>query len=341
MNKEKWDIIKKCADMQAVDSQPISLIIDSPWMPGYLGNSMIDYYSNPDIWLEVNLKIEEAFPEIMFLPGFWAEVGMCAEPSGFGCKTRLFHDKTPVVYPVIQTAAEIDRLSVPNPLTDGLMPFMLNLYRNMEPRVNDAGHAIKVVAARGPMATASHIIGVTEFLLGIKINPQETHRLLRMTTEITKDWLEAQANVLREVEGILVLDDIVGFLGEDDYLEFGHPYFSEIFNAFPEAIKFFHNDMDNATSFKFLREWPINIFNFSHKIDLAKARELIGPDICLMGNVPPLEVLTQGTPGDVWDATKTCLEAHPQEGLLLSAGGGISPGTPGENIQSLIDAVRS
>lgn len=341
MKKEQWDIIKKCANMQQVAPQPISLIIDSPWMPGYLGISMMDYYTMPDVWLEANLKVEQDFPDVIFLPGFWAEIGMCAEPSGFGCRTRLFHDRTPMVHPVIQRIEDVDRLSVPNPLSDGLMPLILNLYRNMEPRINDAGHVVKVVAARGPMATAAHVMGVTDFLLGIKTNPKEIHRLMRITTDITKDWLDAQANVLKEVEGILLLDDIVGFLGKKDYLEFGHPYFSEIFKAFPEAIKIFHNDMDNPTSFKYLHEWPINIFNFSHKIDLATARELVGPDICLMGNIPPLEVLASGTKSDVRDATKACLDVHPVEGLLLSAGGGVSPGTPGENIQALIDAARN
>ena len=340
MKKEQWDIIKKCANMQLLDAQPIALIVDSPWIPGYLGISMMDYYTMPDVWLDANLKVENAFPDVVFLPGFWAEVGMCVEPSGFGCRTRLFHDRTPMVYPLIRSLEEVDRLATPNPLTDGFMPFMLNLYRNIEPRVNDAGQVIKIVAARGPMATAAHLVGVTNFLIGLKVNPKESHRIMRIATDLSKAWLEAQANVLQAVEGIMLLDDIVGFLGDRDYLEFAHPYYSEIFNAFPEAIKLFHNDMDNPTSFKYLRDWPIDIFNFSHKIDIKVARKLVGPDICLMGNVPPLEALLQGSPAEVYEATKVCLAAHPQNGLLLSAGGGVSPGTPGENIQAMVNAAR-
>jgi uroporphyrinogen decarboxylase len=99
--------------------------------------------------------------------------------------------------------------------------------------------------------------------------------------------------------------------------------------------------MDNPTSFEYLREWPIDIFNLSHKIEIAKARELVGPDICLMGNVPPLDVLVNGGPEDVRAAAKDCIKKHPQAGLLLSAGGGTSPGTPGENIRALVDAARS
>jgi uroporphyrinogen decarboxylase len=341
MKKEQWEIIKKCVNKQPVDSLPVSLIIDSPWMPGYLGISMIDYYTMPDVWLEANIKVEKAFPEVIFVPGFWVEFGMCAEPSGFGCRTSFFHDRTPQVHEMLASVEEVDSLTQPDPLQDGLMPFVLNFYRQMEPRVNDAGHLIKVVAARGPMATASHLMGVTNFIVGMKKHPEKTHQLLRMTTELVKDWLEAQANVLNSVEGIMVLDDLVGFIGPADYQEFGHPYFTEIFGAFPNMVRFFHNDMDNPTSFEYLREWPVDIFNFSHKIDLAKARKLVGPDICLMGNVPPLDILVNGSPEDVRDAAKLCMQDHPQAGLLLSAGGGTSPGTPGENIRALIDAARS
>jgi len=168
MKIEQWEIIRKCADMQQVEPRPISLIIDSPWLPGFFGISMMDYFTMPDVWLEANLKAEQAFPDVIFLPGFWVEFGMCAEPSGFGCRTSFFHDRTPQVHEILRSVDEIDRLVQPNPLKDGLMPFILNFYHQMEPRVNDAGHVIKVVAARGPMATAAHLMGATNFIKGLR-----------------------------------------------------------------------------------------------------------------------------------------------------------------------------
>ena len=76
--------------------------------------------------------------------------------------------------------------------------------------MKDAGHVRKMVAARGPLTLATHLMGVTEFLLALKLNPAETHRLLKMTTTLVRTWLEAQAAALSEVEGIMVLDDIAG-----------------------------------------------------------------------------------------------------------------------------------
>ncbi len=341
MKQQQWDLIRKCARGEALDAPPVALIVDSPWIPGFLGLSTLDYLTVPEVWLQANLQVEREFPGVIFLPGFWVEMGMTAEPSSFGCKTSFFADKTPVAHPLVSGIEELDRISPPNPATDGLMPVILNFYRRMEPRVNDAGHVIKMVAARGPLTVATHLMGVSNFLLGLKLNPAETHRLLKITATLVRNWLEAQAGALREVEGIMVLDDIAGFLSPKDYLEFAHPYLKEIFDAFPRAVKIFHNDTDNPVSYQYLRDLGIHIFNFTHLQPLAKVRALAGPEICLMGNVPPLEVLAQGGPDLVLARALECLQSHPGgKGLILSAGGGTSPGTPGANIRALVDAVE-
>jgi uroporphyrinogen-III decarboxylase len=341
MNQAKWKVIRQCARREDPGRVPVALIVDSPWIPGYLGLSTLDYLFDPDTWLKANLQIERDFPDLIFLPGFWAEAGMGAEPSGFGCKVSFFADKTPQVAPIISSFDELDRITEPNPRADGLMPYLLTLYRKAEPRLADAGACIKVVAARGPLTVAAHLMGVTEFVMGLKLEPEKAHRLLRITTALVKNWLDAQAGALKEAEGILVLDDITGFVSPKDFQEFALPYLQDIFRAFPNAVRIFHNDTNNAVPYRFLREIPVDIFNFTHLQNIAKVRELAGPDVCLMGNVPPLEALAQGTPEEVAAAARACVAANGgRKGLLLSAGGGASPGTPGANVRALAAAVK-
>lgn len=340
MNSYQWSIVKKCANMEELNQVPVGLIVDSPWIPGYVGISTIDYFAMPDKWLDANMKIIEEFPEIIFLPGFWVEYGMATEPSGFGCKINFYPNRTPTINHIINSPEEAEDIPIPDPRTDGLMPFVLNIYRNIEPKVKDLGRCIKVVAARGPLTIASHIMGVTNFLIGLKTDPANTHKLLKKTAALTRNWLEAQAEVLSEVEGIMVLDDIVGFLSQEDYLEFAHPYLKEIFTAFPQCIKMYHNDSDNVVCFSYLEDLSINIFNFTHLQDITRVRQLVGEKICLLGNIPPLDVLTNGTPDKVEEAARDCLHQHGgKAGIILSAGGGTSPGTPGENIHALIKAA--
>jgi len=341
MNLTKWETIKKCAAMEPVDRVPVSLIVDSPWIPGYLGISTLDYLTIPEVWLEANLRVEEEFDGAIFLPGFWLEMGMAAEPSGFGGKTSFYHHKTPLIHPCCESAADLVGAAVPDPRTDGLMPIILNLYRYLEPKIKDAGQHVKVVAARGPLAVATHLMGVTNFLLGLKLDPAQTEKLLAMTTELVKNWLYAQAEALSEVEGVMLLDDIVGFLSPKDYLQFAHPYLQQIYDSFPGTIKMLHNDMDNLSSFPYLYELGVQIFNFTHLKDMDTVRQAVGDKVCLMGNVAPLDVLAQATPEAVAEQAARCLQTHPgKAGMMLSAGGGVSPGTPGENIRALIAAVN-
>jgi len=341
MRKQQWDTILQCNHRQAFDALPIALIVDSPWIPGYLGLSTIDYLTNPDIWLKANFEISKQFPEIIFIPGFWVEMGMAAEPSGFGCRINLYDDTTPTLHACISSVDQVDQLVRPNPNQDGFMPIILKTYRYLEPKIKDIGHQIKIVAARGPLAIASHLLGVTDFLLGVKLDPKNTHRLLNITTELSRNWLEAQASVLHDVEGVLLLDDIVGFLSPEDYLEFAHPYLHRIFDAFPDNLKIFHNDMDSAVSYPYLKELGVDIFNFTHLQPLSKVRDLVGNQICLMGNIPPLDILANGKPHEVKESVKACVaELHDLRGFLLSAGGGVSPGTPKENIAALITAAH-
>jgi uroporphyrinogen decarboxylase len=209
----------------------------------------------------------------------------------------------------------------------------------MEPKIKEAGESVKIVAGRGPLAIGTHLMGLTEFLVGMKIDPDNMHKLLKITTTLVKNWLEAQADVLSEVEGILVLDDIVGFLSKEDYMEFAHPYLKEIFNAFPNTLRIYHNDTEGDAYYDCIEDLGVNIFNFTHKRKLSEVRAKVGKKVCLLGNIPPLDVLTQGTPDSVKAAVRQCLQDHGENaGLIVSAGGGASPGTPKENIRAMIDA---
>ena len=66
----------------------------------------------------------------------------------------------------------------------------------------------------------------------------------------------------------------------------------------------------------------------------------IGGQITLMGNVNPLEVGVRGTPDEVHAATMDVLNKSKGERIILSVGGGTSPGMPRENIQAMLSALN-
>jgi uroporphyrinogen decarboxylase len=83
-----------------------------------------------------------------------------------------------------------------------------------------------------------------------------------------------------------------------------------------------------------------NVFNFSHTIDIAEAQAKM-PGIALMGNVPPLDVLVRGTPDQATTWARDCITKTAGRGLILSAGGGVSPDTPPAMLDALVGARHS
>ena len=70
------------------------------------------------------------------------------------------------------------------------------------------------------------------------------------------------------------------------------------------------------------------MLNWGKQTDIADVKARVGGRMCLMGNVNPLEVGVRGTPEEVRAATLDVLEKSGGEGIILSVGGGTSPGMP-------------
>jgi len=347
MTKEQWNLFKRILEGEE-NKLHVGLIVDSPWMPGYCGISTIDFYVRPDEWLKAYIKIKKDFPEVLFLPDWWAEYGMATEPSGFGVKISFYDNNLPAVHPLIEDADEaediINSLKLPDPRKDGLMPLLLNLQRYMKPKLEEIGEQIKIVSTRGPLTIASHLFTVSELLLCAKTDPDVVHKLLKLTTQLCKDWLKAQLENVGTAEGILMLDDVTGFFGKEDYEEFAHPYLKEVFTAFPECIHLFHNDTANETSFPYMEDLGADLFNFTHEKDIGEVRKMTGNKVTLLGNIPPMS-LARNTPEEIYDMAKNCMKSYKTatgstKSLLLSIGGGVPMEAKDECIKALIKAAE-
>jgi uroporphyrinogen-III decarboxylase len=336
-----WERFKQAARLGEPDQVPVGLIVDSPWLPGYTGIDTRDYFLFPEKWLEINLGLLERFPEAVWIPGFWVEYGMAAEPSAFGVKLRFHPDRPPSIEPLVTDLAFWADVKPANPQEDGLMPLVLRLYQMMDQWLHAEGLGIKMVCARGPMTVASWLAGVTPLMMGLITSPAEVSRILDTVTTTLIRWLHAQLDTLRQPEGIMLLDDIVGMVSRSHYEDLIHPHLRRIFDEFDGLIRVYHNDTPCPHLLESLAEANFDVFNFSHEMDIGEVKAKMGHRVALMGNVPPLDVGVRGTSAEVARWARDCLEkAAPGGGMILSFGGGVSPGTPPENIDALLEAAR-
>jgi len=276
----------------------------------------------------------------MFLPGFWSEYGMCTEPSAFGAKCVFWPNEFPFAEKVIRSDKDIDNLVVPNPETDGLLPFMLNRLKIAQPAIEAAGHKIRFSVSRGPLNIASFLMGTTELMTMMMMDPERVHKILRVITDFLKKWHQIQHESFPTIEGMLMLDDIVGFVGDEEFVEFGLPYLKELYDT-NDRVKFFHNDADCSISVKYYPEIGINLYNPGLDMTISELQEATNNKIVILGSLPPRDVLAACTPDEVYQQTKEMLSKveNPSK-LLASCGGGMPPKVSTPNINAFLMAVK-
>jgi uroporphyrinogen-III decarboxylase len=341
MKDAQWEVLLAVIRGEHVSPLPTGFIIDSPWLPNWAGHSILDYFTSERIWYESHQKAHAAFPDAWFLPGFWSEYGMCTEPSAFGAVSMWAENEFPFAKKILHSPEQVDDLECPNPRRDGLLPFVVKRLAHYRPEIEKSGYKLRFAVARGPLNIASFLMGTTEFLTAIKTDPERMHQLLGLITDFLVDWIGYQREAIPTIDGLLVLDDLVGFVGKNDFQAFALPYLKRVF-ALDVSVKFFHNDAPCQVAAPFLPGVGINLLNFGIQHTLADMASWTENKIVLLGNVLPRDVIAQGTPDEVRAYTQRMLEALPDHSrLVVSCAGGMPPGAPSANIQALIEAARS
>ena len=340
MTDQHWAQLKAVIQGETLSPLPVGFIIDSPWLPNWYGIDILDYFTSDQLWLEANMKAIDSFPEVLFLPGFWAEYGMCGEPSAFGARSAFPRNEFPHAFPNIRTPEEIASLEVPDPVKDGLGPLMLNRLKLTRPQIEAAGHKIRFSISRGPLNIASYLMGTTEFMMALMTHPQEIHLLIRKITDYLLGFHGHQAELFPSIDGILMLDDLIGFISEEQFVEFALPYFKELYDC-KRSVKFLHNDASCMESLRYLPEMGVNLFNMGFETDLNLLKELTLNQVTMLGNIPPRDVLAAGSAEQISETTLLLLKGLKDPSrVIFSCGGGMPPGVTSENLAIFIETVQ-
>ena len=330
MTDPQWQRLLQVLDGQAVTPAPIGFLVDGPWICGVNQIRLMDYFVDTELWLRANLEAVARFPDVLWLPGFWAEFGMISNPPSFGAKCIWPEDGFPTCDGVLRDCADIADLRRPNVRTDGLLPLIMQRLRQCHPAIEAAGHQIRFACAHGPITIAAYLLGHNEFFLACRTDPDGINRLLDMTTRFVIDWLAYQKESFPSIDGILVLEDLMGFVGEQDFAALVLDRMRQIFTSFPVSVRFLHNDAFGLITARHLTAMNVNLFNFSFEHEYQEVRRLAGPDVTLMGNIPPRDILGLGSEQDICQSVAALLDSVPDHRRMIVSAGGFTPGGFGE-----------
>jgi uroporphyrinogen decarboxylase len=323
------------------DSSPVFPLINGPFCSYFSGVPLKEYYNEAKKMLKAQLIVRERFYN---LTPIWADFGTILEASALGADIHWDLVGNPQPKPLIINIDEIDELEVPDPKHDGLMPKAQKIYEYMIKNVEKGMKVDFGYYVLGPATLAGLLRGMNQFLIDLFKSPDLIRKLLKICTDTHIIWAKAVRDIIGETEyGIFMNDDAASFLTPKQFKDFILPLYKKIYGEFPKARKWYHNDMDATHLLELLADSGVEVFNPSYDLDLISAKKRVGDKICFLGNIPPLEILKEGT---VQIVKKTCtnlirnMRKMKDGGFILSTGGYINTGTPPENLDAMIESVE-
>ena len=169
-------------------------------------------------------------------------------------------------------------------------------------------------------------------------HPKAFHQLLTLLTEITTDYLLAQAE--SGAQAVQLFDTWAGNLSDEQYRKLALPYAQQIFAALKQkGVPSIHYANGASHLLFAMRESGADCIGIDWRTDLAKAEEIVGPDIALQGNFDSTRLY--GSTAEVAAATSQMLASLKRRtGYIANLGHGILQTTPVENAGCFIETVK-
>lgn len=314
------------------------------WYTKKLGIKAKDYYQGMELKLDVQIKLQEQFPEALMLPGIWPDFGVAAEPSAFGCPIVWEENQAPSARPAITDMRQVLNLKDFDITTAGNLPDVLKTHeyflKNIPKHfIEDYGYLDGSVFFLGPLETAALIRGYAAFLMELVDNPDLVHVLLNIVTDKQIEWLKYQETKIGKLKRIFLADHFPTQISAEHFEEFFFPYIQRIFDAFPDAINLWHNEGQVSHIVHRIPDLHCNIFHFG--TDAGETKKALEGKVCIMGNLDPVRLMQFATASEVREeCLKVLSQAAPGGGFILCAAGGFGVETPDENVFAMLDSVK-
>jgi MtaA/CmuA family methyltransferase len=189
----------------------------------------------------------------------------------------------------------------------------------------------------GPLAEACDLAGVSEMLMQLMMDPDFSNRLMDKVMVTAKDFAKAQIEAGCSVIGIG--DAVCSQISADMYELF-------VMDRHKELIDFIH---DSGAAVKMhicgnishlltsLKNVGMDILDLDWQVDVNDAREILGAETILCGNINPVTV-QDARANELEKMSADLINVQKNQKFILSAGCEITVNTPAENLMAMRNA---
>jgi uroporphyrinogen decarboxylase len=296
--------------------------------------------TNPEIACEITLQPVDRFPldaAILFSD-------ILTIPHAMNLGLEFEAGEGPKFERPVRTAADIDKLGIPDPGRElkYVVDAVARVRRELRGRVPLIGFAGSpwTVATYMVEGGGSKTFGVIKRMMYEA--PRELHRLLEILARSTILYLNAQ--IAAGAQAVMVFDTWGGVLTPAQYREFSLRYMEQIIASLTREAD--GRRVPNIVFTKGGGQWLAEIAaigcdaaGVDWTTDLKTAREAVGGRIALQGNLDPSALYS---PPDVLraEALRVLDSYGPGSGHVFNLGHGITPEVDPERVALLVETVQ-
>ena len=300
----------------------------------FIGKTYGEFASDYKVLVDANLRCMDEFGLDM--------LGLISDPyretSAFGAKIKYVPDGVPrCLNYVVQSMDDVKNLKTPNVYKEERT---LDRIKGGELLSKKTQGNVPIIGwIEGPLAEACDLAGVENMMMQLMIDPDFANRLMDKCMVTAKDFAKAQIEAGCEIIGMG--DAVCSQIDVDTYNTFVKDRHKELMDYIHEnggKIKL-HICGDTTHLLPSYENLNIYILDLDWQVDIDNARNILGDDVILAGNINP--VLVQDKPRDeVYQMSKNLVTQYKDERFILSAGCEITVLTPPENLKAMSEAAE-
>ncbi len=263
------------------------------------------------------------------------------EPADLGAALEWFDDQPPALAEGSALLADktvLVDLKAPNPFGGGRMYDRVKGVAELKRRMGSERFVEGWV--EGPCAEAADLRGINRLMTDFFDDPAFVRDLFEFSVDMELRFASAQYEAGADIIG--VGDAAASLVGPAIYEEFVWPYEKKLvdgLHALGARVRL-HICGKTRRMYPGMGRLGAEIVDLDYFAPVDEARQVMGPDQVLLGNINPVRVLKDGTAESV---TAAIAECHRQAGrnYIVGAGCEIARGTPPANVRALTDYAAS
>jgi MtaA/CmuA family methyltransferase len=324
-----------------IQGQPVDRI---PLMPitmmfaaDQIGAKYLQYVTDYRVLAEAQLRTAERFG-LDFVSCISDPARECAD---LGAPIRFFEDQPPAFVEsdaLLTDKSMLVKLKIPDPLGGGRMHDRVKAAALLKEKAG----ADRVIEGwiEGPCCMAANLRGINTLMLDFYDDPAFVEDLLVFATEVAIAFARAQRDAGVDLMGIG--DAPASLIGRPLFENVIAPWHAKVVAALRGmGLKTRSHICGNTSKICDVRaRLGYDILDIDSQVAPELARQKMGPDTIILGNVPTVAVMEKGTPDDVRQAAAACHSAL-GERFILGAGCEVPRTTPIANIEALCAYAHS